>query len=57
MAGDGAAFTLHFLLNRDLSAFNPNAAPPTNASREALIHEAMSDQQQMLLELLTINQN
>lgn len=56
MAGDGAAFTLHFLLNRDLSAFNPNAAPPTNASRDALIHEAMSDQHQMLLELFEAGQ-
>jgi hypothetical protein len=57
MKGDGAAHTLHFLLNRDLSAFNPNAAPPTNASREALIHEAMSDQHQMLLELFEAGQS
>jgi len=51
MAGDGAAYTLHFLLHRDLSQFNPHAAPPPNASRDALIHEAMSDQHQTLLEL------
>ncbi|WP_374429314.1 primase-helicase family protein [Ideonella dechloratans] len=56
MKGDGAAHTLHYLLNRDLSGFNPNAAPPTNASREALIHEAMSDQHQMLLELFEAGQ-
>lgn len=56
MQGEGAAHTLHFLLSRDLSGFNPNAAPPTNASREALIHEAMSDQHQMLLELFEAGQ-
>lgn len=51
MAGEGAAHALHYLLTRDISGFNPNAAPPSNASREALIHEAMSDQHQLLLEL------
>lgn len=51
MSGEGAAYTLHYLKNVDLSDFNPNAAPPTNASRDALIQESMSDQHQMLQEL------
>ncbi|MET3606029.1 hypothetical protein ABIC99_003864 [Sphaerotilus sulfidivorans] len=51
MQGEGAAHTLHYLQNFDLTDFNPNAAPPTNASREALIQESMSDQHQLLQEL------
>jgi hypothetical protein len=51
MQGEGAAHTLDYLQNVDLTDFNPNAAPPTNASRDALIQESMSDQHQLLQEL------
>lgn len=45
---EGKHAVMEYLLNFDLSDFNPHAAPPKTASRAALIRESMSDQQQAL---------
>ncbi len=40
IGGGGDAIFLNFLLQRDISSFNPNAAPPRTAGRTALVHES-----------------
>lgn len=49
---EGKHAVLDFLLNVDLSDFNPHAAPPKTESRAALIRESLSDQQQALHDML-----
>lgn len=41
--GDGAAIVLDFLQKRDLSGFNPKAAPPKTVGRERLIANSRSE--------------
>ena len=40
ISASGDAIFLNFLLARDISAFNPNAAPPRTAGRTALVYES-----------------
>lgn len=50
--GEGKHHVLDYLLSRDLSGFNPYAAPPQTAARAALIRESMNDQIQALYDAL-----
>lgn len=50
--GEGKHHVLDFLLSRDLSNFNPYAAPPQTAARAALIRESMNDQVQALYDAM-----
>lgn len=50
--GEGRHIVLHFLLNRDLSAFNPKMAPPKTAGRERLIANSQSEAENFLNEAL-----
>jgi hypothetical protein len=48
--GEGKHVVLRYLMDRDITGFNPYAAPPRTASRAALIRESLSDQHQALLD-------
>ena len=50
--GDGAAIVLDYLLQRDLSDFNPKAAPPKTVGRERLIANSRSEAAAFLQEAL-----
>jgi len=50
--GPGKAIVLHHLLQRDLSGFNPKAAPPRTAGRERLIATSRSEAENVLSEAL-----
>lgn len=50
--GEGKNIVLHFLLNRDLSAFNPKMAPPRTAARERLIANSQSEAENFLNDAL-----
>lgn len=51
--GPGKAIVLHHLLHRDLSGFNPKAAPPRTAGRERLIANSRSESESFLSEALS----
>lgn len=50
--GDGKGIVLNFLLQRDLSRFNPKAAPPRTTGRARLISNSLSEAERFLQEAL-----
>jgi hypothetical protein len=51
-AGPGKAMVFDFLLSRDLSTFNPKAAPPRTTGRTRLIENARSEAESFLSDAL-----
>jgi len=50
--GDGKGIVFTFLMNRDLSGFNPNAAPPKTLGRDRLIANSRSEAENFLRDAL-----
>ena len=50
--GNGKAQVLHFLQQRDLSRFNPNAAPPRTQGRQRLVENSRTEAERFLREAL-----
>ena len=50
--GEGKAQVLHFLQQRDLSRFNPNAAPPRTQGRQCLVENSRTEAERFLREAL-----
>ena len=48
--GDGQGIVLKFLLDRDISGFNPHAAPPRTAGRARLVENSFSEAERFLLD-------
>lgn len=48
--GDGAAHVLAYLLARDVSGFNPNAAPPETTTKRHAIESSRGETRQTLIE-------